>query len=219
MIIREQTSEAWLIAAMEQFRPWFRDAGFPLPKKIHLSVGFAYGAKAESKNIAGQCWHSDMATDSVNHIFISPAIEDPVEALAVLIHEGIHAALNLADGHKGKFAVAAEKLGLVTPLTSSVPDEALGRTLRALSKELGSWGRGTLHPDKKVLGEDGKPIRPVTGPKKQTTRYHKIVCTSRLCILIDEEFPKDRYTVRMTAKWLDMGYPSCPCGSEMEPED
>ena len=30
------------------------------------------------------------------------------------------------------------------------------------------------------------------------------------------ECPEDGYTVRTTSKWLDIGLPTCPCGTEME---
>ena len=38
----------------------------------------------------------------------------------------------------------------------------------------------------------------------QTTRMLKLEC------------PDDGYIVRTTQKWIDVGLPTCPCGTEME---
>jgi hypothetical protein len=55
------TREAWLHRAIEAFRPRFTEIGLPLPAKLHVSVGFGYSSRAESKYILGQC--SGLLTD------------------------------------------------------------------------------------------------------------------------------------------------------------
>lgn len=45
------------------------------------------------------------------------------------------------------------------------------------------------------------------GKKKQGTRMIKVVC------------PSCGYTVRTTAKWLEVGLPTCPCGEDMEADE
>ena len=50
------TREAWLHRAIEAFRPRFTQIGLPLPARLHVSVGFGYSSRAESKHILGQCW-------------------------------------------------------------------------------------------------------------------------------------------------------------------
>jgi hypothetical protein len=47
----------------------------------------------------------------------------------------------------------------------------------------------------------------LSGKKKQSTRMLKLEC------------PACGYTVRTTAKWIEAGLPTCPCGEEMQPED
>ncbi len=66
------TREAWLHRAIEAFRPRFTEIGLPLPAKLHVSVGFGYSSRAESKYILGQCWARRASADGVNHIFLGP---------------------------------------------------------------------------------------------------------------------------------------------------
>jgi hypothetical protein len=48
-------------------------------------------------------------------------------------------------------------------------------------------------------------LKPGTRIGKQGTRMLKLIC------------PIHGYTLRTTRKWLEeLGFPSCPCGSEME---
>jgi hypothetical protein len=93
------TREAWLHRAIEAFRPRFTEIGLPLPDKVHVSVGFGYSSRAESKYILGQCWA-------------------PAATLISLLHELIHAADDCQSGHKGAFAEAATRLD---PTTADVP--------------------------------------------------------------------------------------------------
>jgi hypothetical protein len=115
------TREAWLHRAIETFRPRFAEIGLPLPGKLHVSVGFGYGARAESKYILGQCWARRASADGVNHIFLGPQEGDPAAMLVSLLHELIHAADDCASGHKGTFAETATRLGFQSPMTQTPP--------------------------------------------------------------------------------------------------
>ena len=114
---RALTREAWLHRAIEAFRPRFAEIGLPLPAKLHVSVGFGYSSRAESKYILGQCWARRASADGVNHIFLGPQEGDPAGMLVSLLHELIHAADDCASGHKGAFAEAATRLGFDGPMT------------------------------------------------------------------------------------------------------
>ena len=59
------TREAWLHRAIEAFRPRFTEIGLPLPAKLHVSVGFGYSSRAESKYILGQCWARRASADGL----------------------------------------------------------------------------------------------------------------------------------------------------------
>jgi hypothetical protein len=203
------TREAWLHAAVDVLRPRFAEVGMPLPKNLHISVGFGYGAKRESAQILGQCWAKVASEDGVNHLFISPELDDTARVLDVLIHELIHAADDCKSGHKGAFAEAATRLGLEGPMTATRASVALAAEMVCLAETLGGYPHGRLMASartrtKAPVDPAGNPVPKVhSGPGKQGTRMLKVVC------------PSDGYTVRTTAKWLAMGAPSCPCGEVM----
>jgi hypothetical protein len=217
---REMTREEWLHHAIEALRPKFAEIEFPLPEKIHVSVGFGYGAKRESATILGQCWPTTLSEDGLNHIFISPEMDDEARVLDVLIHELVHAADNCRNGHKGAFAKAAKKLGLTGKMTSTVATPELAETLRELAKAIGPYTHAKLYTM-------GAPIRPKedpkdapeepeepegpsapSGPKKQGTRMIKVQCSA--------ECECGGYVVRTTAKWIEVGMPVCPFGTVMD---
>lgn len=208
MNVQTMTREAWLHAAIESLRDRFTEVGMPLPKTIHVSVGFGYGAKRESATVLGQCWAGRASEDGNNHIFLSPELDDTARVLDVLIHELIHAADDCKSGHKGAFAEAATRLGLTGKMTATTASIDLAAEMLCLAASLGNYPHGRLNASAKVpttvpVGPDGKVIPTHSGPGKQTTRMLKVVC------------PVDGYTVRTTAKWLAMGVPSCPCGAVM----
>lgn len=204
---RTNTREAWLENAIAQLRPRFVEIGMPLPERIHVSVGFGYGAKAESKIIAGQAWATFMSADGVNHVFISPALDDTARVLDVLVHELIHVADDLAHGHGKEFAEAATRLGLVGKMTATTASPELADELFLLATELGHYPHGKLDPTSVRVavpaGPGGIPGRGRTGPATQRNRHHLCRC------------PIDGYQVRITSKWLAVGLPSCPAGHQM----
>src|SRR5690606_40933556 len=96
-----ENREDWLQRATLELRDRFTAAEFPLPEKLHLSVGFpAKGGLGARKRVVGQCWPGTVSADGVHHIFISPLLGDAVEVLAVLVHELVHAAVGTE--HKQK---------------------------------------------------------------------------------------------------------------------
>lgn len=208
------TRESWLHAAIEIFRPRFAEIGMPLPETFHVSVGFSYGAKAESGKILGSCWARRASSDGINHIFISPESGDTTEVLETLLHELIHAADDCVSGHKGAFAEAATRLGFMGPMTATPASVELAADLMCLAEVLGNYPHGVLTPaPAKVpasIGSDplgvaiGFPGGKLhSGPATQGTRMLKLEC------------PCCGYVVRTTAKWIAVGLPSCPSGTVM----
>ncbi|MER7445027.1 hypothetical protein [Micromonospora avicenniae] len=213
------TREAWLHRAVEVFRPRFDEIGMPLPERVHVSVGFSYGARAESGKILGSCWAKRASADGVNHIFISPESGDTVEVLETLLHELIHAADDCQSGHKGAFAEAATRLGFMGPMTATPASVELAAELMTIAETLGDYPHGALTiparvPASKPVpagvagGTTGDGGKLHSGPSKQTTRMLKVACTTAGCEC-------GGYTVRTSAKWLAVGMPFCPAGNQM----
>jgi len=213
------TREAWLHRAIEAFRLRFIEIGLPLPDQIHVSIGFGYGSKAESKYILGQCWARRASADGVNHIFLGPQESDPAGMLVSLLHELIHAADDCASGHKGTFAEAATRLGFEGPMTQTPPSLELTAEVITLAEALGPFPHAKLDTamaDTPVPAPPGNPSSPGgastpdpggkihSGPGKQATRMIKV--TAAGCC---------GYVVRTTQKWLDEGNPLCPHGQPM----
>lgn len=209
------TREAWLENAIEELRPRFVEIGFPLPDRIHVSVGFgAFGARQENGIIRGQTWKRVASVDEVNHMFISPEIGDTAVVLAVLIHELVHVALDCEDGHKGRFAEAATRLGLEGKMTTATPGPVLAFELVTMADALGDYPHGRIdfegmlakikaEPKREPVDPSGEPvpaprIRMTSGPAKQGTRMLKVWC------------PECDYKVRTTASWLAVAVPACP---------
>ena len=79
-------------------------------------------------------------------------------------------------------------------MTETTASPQLAERLNALCERAGPYPHATLDMAK-------------SGVKKQGTRMLKLTC------------PDCGYTVRTTAKWIEAGLPTCPCGEEMQPED
>lgn len=208
------TREAWLRAAIEVFRPRFETVGFPLPESIRISVGFgSTGARQESKKVLGVTYSRACTDDKVNEIFISPEDADTSSMLETVLHELIHASLDNEDGHEGRFAEIATRLGFTGPMTATPPSIELAAELVTIAAALGEYpgsamkirvGAGQPVP----VGPDGRPVKIHSGPGTQTTRMIKVSCQHPVC-------DAKGYTVRMTRKWIELyGAPFCP-GSDV----
>ena len=183
------TREAWLHRAIEAFRPRFAEIGLPLPEKLHVSVGFGYSSRAESKYILGQCWARRASADGVNHIFLGPQEGDPAAMLVSLLHELIHAADDCASGHKGAFAEAATRLGFEGPMTRTPPGLDLTAEVITLAEALGPFPHARLDP---TMADVPAPVPPAgspaptpdpggkvhSGPGKQGTRMIKLTAAA-----------------------------------------
>lgn len=206
------TREAWLEAAVEVFRPRFVSFGLALPERVHVSVGFSLGTRAENKFILGSTIARFASEDGANHVFISPEIGDTARVLETLLHELIHVADDNASGHKGKFAEIATRLGFEGPMTSTPAGLALAVELMTIAETLGDYPHGKLtipvrtNAGSKVPAAVGGP-KLSSGPKPQTNRYHVAVCDGAEC---------DGYRVRLVAKHAQRGLPICGiCGDRM----
>lgn len=183
------TREGWLEDATQRLRPDFVRASATLPDEVRVSIGFpSKNALGRRNRSIGQCWDGAAAGDSIAQIYVSPLLEDPVEVLAVLVHELVHAAIGCRHGHKAPFKRAALRMGLEGKMTATTAGAALRMRLQQLADALGAFPHSRLTP--------------TTPDKKQTTRLLKVAC----------EDCEPNYIARVTQKMIDAhGAPICPC--------
>lgn len=181
--------ESWLNTAVEHLSELFDK---PLPP-VHVSCGWpSRGGTSSKKRVVGECWRPETSEDGTSHIFVSPVTSDSVEVLVTLTHELIHA-LHPEAKHSGQFIDTAKAVGLVRPWTGTPAGPELAERLKGVVERIGE-----PYPHSKLTPSVQRTV--------QSTRMLKLQC------------PDDGYIVRTTQKWLGVGLPSCPCGTELELE-
>jgi hypothetical protein len=190
--------EQWLEAAAREMRPWFEDANAPLPEKVRVSIGFpSKKALSLKSRTIGQCWSGAASSDGVPQVFISPVIAEGTLALAVLVHELIHAAVGCEHGHKAAFGRPARALGLtgkLTVTTTETPNPKLRQQLAELVEVLGDYPHAALNPA-------------LSGRKAQKNR--QLLAECKPC----------KYKLRGARATFDRAVPECPlCHERMEVE-
>jgi hypothetical protein len=186
--------ETWLLAAVEELDALILDETGAAKAPVRVSCGWPSTgaikrANAKSRRI-GECWHSGASGDGTREIFISPALDHPVEVVGVLLHELIHAYLPEEVGHKAPFARIARAVGLAgKPTATFVEAETdLAETIVEIIRRLGEYPH-------KVL--DRAPRTP------EKTRMLKVEC------------PCCGYILRTARKNLEeRGFVRCSCGAE-----
>lgn len=192
-----QTREDWLMAMVEELRFEFIRAKHALPPSVGVSIGWT-GAGAKTKKgrtVLGECWAPAASTANRCEIFLSPLHDDVVSVVATLIHELCHAAVGVDKRHGKAFGRCAKAMGLVGDLKATQAGPELERLILKLAGKVGPFPHARMDLSASESGDQ---------EKKQGTRMLKVVCAA--C----------GYTVRTTAKWIEVGYPTCPCGEVME---
>lgn len=184
------TREHWLLAAVDELRPFFARHAAPIPAVLQVSIGFpSLGALRRRSPRIGECWPPEASLDGRHHLFLSPVLTKPLTILATLVHELVHTAVGTRVRHRAPFRRLALALGLRGRMTATMAGPALAAQLGELAARLGSFPHAGI-----VAG--GNRV-------KQGTRLQKIIC------------PACGYTARTTAKWIATGLPTCPCGASM----
>jgi hypothetical protein len=187
------TRETYLQAATTHLAPLFEAQGYPLPP-VRASVGIPAGGKGGKLKRIGECWDKRASGDNTTEIFICPSQSEPVQVLAILLHELIHAAVGLECGHKGAFKRVALALGLTGKMTATTPGPELAAELAALAGTLGAYPHAALNTA-------------LSGRKKQGTRMIKLECQD--C----------GWSCRTAQKNVDAGLPTCHCGGDINPAE
>lgn len=186
--------EEWLnVIAVAHIYPLFSEKGVGWTEDYRISIGFPKG-RGRGANAIGQCWSPLASADKTPELFVSPELA-PARAVDVLIHELVHAVVGLKAGHTGEFRKAAKAVGLEGKMTATVAGAALSKRIAEWLEQMPPFPGAVLSPSS--AGADKKEKGP-------GSRLVKCVC------------PECGYTIRTTAKWINIGLPSCPCGEEME---
>ncbi len=189
----QYTREAWLNSFVQAARPVFSNAGYPLPDKIRVSVGFtSTGARGKA---IGECWSDIASEDGYFEIFIRPNANTDARIADILTHELIHAAVGLEAKHGPVFKAAMAALGLEGKATATVAGEAWYVWALPILSDLGAMPYG-------VLNDGLSSAKP-----KQKTNLLKVEC------------PDCGFIARVTRKHIDPhAYLACPvpdCGGHL----
>jgi hypothetical protein len=186
------TGEQWLKNAETALRPTFTRAGLTIPEDIRYAVAFpSAGARS---NTIGECWARAASSDDRHTIIIRADQWTGTDAIAVLIHELLHASLPFGSGHGPAFKAKMAPLHLTGQATATV-----------LTQEGRIFADNIMHFP--ALGGFGPPpwgkLRFDTSlvtdrPKTQGTRMLKAAC------------PCCGYTIRLSRTWAEKGLPDCP---------
>lgn len=188
--------EEWLTQLAQMYiKPLFVDQDAEWPMNYRVSIGFPKG-RGRGAHAIGQCWPTQMSADKTFELFISPEL-DPTRAADVLVHELIHASVGLKAGHTGAFRKLAKAIGLEGKMTATVAGEALAKRIAGWIGKMPAFPGATLSPAAAGAGKSKEK-----GPGSRLVKCH--------C-------PDCGYTIRTTAKWIDIGLPICPCGEDMVP--
>ncbi len=185
------TREDYLVEYIEGLRPLFWEQNIILPGNLRVSCGWPRLQGRKGSHAIGQCFARQASRDTTSELFISPVLEDAVQVGEVLVHELIHAWDDCKNGHRGPFRKAALAVGLQGKMRATTAGPELKARLNALSSQLGPYPHASL---------DCSQV-----PGKQKTRLVKVVCDRYGC----------NYCLWTTRKWLDIGIPTCNCGSTM----
>lgn|SRR5262245_49902429 len=150
--------QQWLELGAEALRKKFADAGYTVPGKIRVSIGWP--KRAASCGAIGECWSTKASSDQHNELFVSPELTDGARILDVLAHELVHATVGVEAGHRKSFKQCALKIGLHGPMRATTASPEFIAWAETLFKRIGPYPAGFL-----------------TDTPKQGTRMHKCECS------------------------------------------
>ena len=184
-----QEAVRWLQDAIPCLEPYLSLVG-PRPADVRVFVGFpSTGGTAKRRRVIGQCWAPEASKDGSVQIFISPMIAEPVEVLATLLHELLHAVVGNRHKHDKTFAHACRAVGLEGRPTATEAGEDLAGALKAIAEELGPYPHAPLSFDKDAPKSKG--------------RMMKAYCINDECPDLEAGEGKP-FTTRLTRLWIDI---------------
>jgi hypothetical protein len=151
--------QQWLELAVEALRGRFADAGYTIPQKVRVSIGWP--KRAASCGAIGECWATEASSDAHAELFVSPEITTGGRVVDVLAHELVHATVGTAAGHMKPFKQCALKIGLHGPMRATTAGPEFLAWAQTLFKRIGAYPAGFL-----------------TDTPKQGTRMRKCECST-----------------------------------------
>ena len=190
----KRAREDWLNRGALALGPAFARLEAPLPERVRITMSLTRKSRA-----IGTCYDKSVSADGTFEILIRLDQAEPLEVLAILAHELVHAAVGLECGHKGPFARVARALGLEGKLTATTPGPGFLALVKPILAKLGPFPHAVLN----VFGGGRN-----SGPKAQKGRMVKLKCSG--C----------GYIARTTRVWLDdVGPAHCPNHGPMAEEE
>lgn len=209
-MIKHETREAWLTAAVEMFRPMFiTRANASIPSVVRVSVGFPAGASVNK--VIGQCLSTMVTKDKNHQVYINPILDNATDVLRCLSHELIHTVV-FEDGHKAKFQKIFKAMGHAGSALCTDVSELYGIELATMAEELGEYPHSGV-----VLVEYTTPTGRIKkkiqgGPKVQSTRQIKVACECG-----NQFYTSAKWINKLIEKFETSCGPCALCGSEMIP--
>ncbi len=134
--------QQWLEPAVEALRGKFAGAGYSVPEKIRVSIGWP--KRAASCGAVGECWPTGASSDRHAELFISPRLTDGGQILHVLAHELDHATVGTDAGHGKAFKQCALKIGLQGPMRATTASPEFAAWGEKLMQRIGAYPAGFL---------------------------------------------------------------------------
>lgn len=193
------TREAWLLRAVDLMRPKLVEVYEGELPVFRVSIGYPPNARSESRKILGVTVTPEAVSDGVAEIYISPEDADTAGMLNTLLHNLVHVLVGTNEGHRGRFAEVAIRLGFEGALTDTIPNMDLAVDLMLWAAELGEYPGGQVNipsrarrstPRPVLVGVDGSAVRVTSGAATQTNRNIGIIC------------PSCGWSGRTYAKWI-----------------
>jgi predicted Zn-ribbon and HTH transcriptional regulator len=160
-----KTREEYLLAvAVKAEVELFEPNGYTLPK-YRVTCGFPHkGAFSLKRGRIGECWYPEASKDQTTEIIVSMTVDDSSQAIGVLLHEMVHAAVGCGFGHGPVFRKCALSIGLTGKMTSTTESQELIENF--------------INPAIKELGEYPHAKIDYSQRKKQSTRMIKVECNN-----------------------------------------
>ena len=187
------TREEWLIKAIETIDEEIFNGNLGSKEtKYQVSMGWTKSSKALGETIYPYDGE-DVTLDDFFPvtIHIRCDIKDPVQILGVLVHECIHAFMNIKN-HGKDFKHVALGVGFEKPITKYYPSSALISRLEDIYKKLGEFPGKAVH------------IHKIEKEKKKN--------------MVVFFCPECGFEVKTNKKMFEKhgrGIPTCPCGAKM----